>query len=257
MDAFKTCVVSLMLLFVSAVASADPRSPLQTGSSVTSAVAPDVWLGRLAGRYTVEGLVSAVDVRLVEVVAREGCAYCVTAWGTADCIRIGTGPGVQCVLDVRWEEMYEIVQPAAELPGPGEPPPPMGGSYELPGGVPHLSPAMMLFGLDPEKQAILHLVVNNKSLSEGGPGFVAGNRATFKTTCVNGPRLMAAMKPPPKPPAPPDYDVVWHTCERIVRIDAKADANVVFLMVELAINDDPFTLINLTLRRVPGRETGG
>jgi hypothetical protein len=243
MDAFRTCLVALTLLTAPDTASTDPRMPPQGGGNIVPTVAPEDWLGQLPGIYRVEGLVN--------VVAREECAYCVAATGTADCIRIGQGSGVQCVFNVRWEETHEFVQPAAELPQPGEPVPPAAGAYELPGGVPYLSPAVMLFGRDPGQHAILHLAVNNKGLSEGGPGFVAGNRATFRTACVNGPRVMGAMKPPPKPPQPPKYEVAWRTCDRIVRIDAKPGANVVFITIELAINDDPFTLINLTLRRMP------
>jgi hypothetical protein len=248
MDAFRTCLVALTLLMAPGAASTDPRTPPQGGGIVAPTVDPDVWLGQLPGNYRVEGLVN--------VVARDDCANCVTARGTADCIRIGPGSGVQCVFDVRWEEMYELVQPTAELPQPGEPMPPAPGAYELPGGVPYLSPAMMIFGLDPGKQAIMHLAVNNKGLAEGGPGFVAGNRASFKTACVNGAKVMGAMKPPPKPPQPPEYEIAWRTCDRIVRIDAKPGANVVFIMIELAINDDPFTQINLTMRRMPAVDAG-
>ena len=53
---------------------------------------------------------------------------------------------------------------------------------------------MLLFGLDPAQSAIHHLMVDNKGLPEGGPGSNTGNRATFKTTCVNAPILLSTMR---------------------------------------------------------------
>jgi hypothetical protein len=250
------------MLFGSALAVAGPREAIRVdGESVRPVTEPaeiGAWMNRLVGRFVIEGMINAGagESNAEGDSAGVDCAFCKAVKGTADCIRIGTGPGVQCMLDAKWEDMYEVVQPITELPEPREPIPPPAGAYELPGGVSYLSPAMMLFGLDPGKGAIAHLVVNNKGLPEGGPGFVIGNRASFKTSCVNAASMLAAMKPPPKPPQPPDYEIAWQTCDRVVHIDASPDAKPLFMMIEININQDPFTLITLSLRRMPSDAVG-
>lgn len=60
----------------------------------------------------------------------------------------------------------------------------------VPGAVSYLNPAMALFGLDSRNSAINYLLVDNKGLPEGGLGRNTGNRATFRTRCVNQPGVL-------------------------------------------------------------------
>ncbi len=200
----------------------------------------DVWLKRLVGRYQFEGLVEVVkteDHRCGQLPPDPANSnppppaepWCSSIKGKGDCIAIGTGAGVQCVLNVTWQDLYDVNMDDGKV-------------YNLPGGVSYLDPAMLLFGLDPGKSGINYLLVDNKGLPEGGLGFVAGNRATFKTPCVNGPALLGAMKPL-DPPA--------RTCDRTIYIDAKPDAKLVFMSIDIDINEEPFTRYVMSLRRVP------
>lgn len=195
----------------------DPAGPPTEG---------DVWLKRLVGSYDVDGMVN--------VVAKGGCgeegAYCETVRGKGDCIGIGSGPGVQCILQLAWPDMYEIVFPPEEDAG----------TYNLPGGVSNLGPAMALFGLDPGKSAVHYMLVDQKGLSEGGLGLNTGSRMTFRSPCVNWPTLLNAMRPISPMP---------HSCERIMRIEARAEGRVVFLSMDIEIDDEPFTRYEMTLRR--------
>lgn len=209
-------------LLASAAATAKPHEIPEWRDPSGPPTAADVWLRRLAGGYQVEGL--------VEVRGKGGCpAYCGGIKGKADCVAIGTGPGVQCVLNLAWTDIYETDYEA-------------GGIFNVPGGVSYLDPAMMLFGLDPGENAIRYLLVDNKGLPEGGPGSNAGNRATFRTTCVNAPALFSAMNPDGEP---------YRTCDRTIRFEAKPDASIVYLWIDIDINDNNFTSFMLSLRRTP------
>jgi hypothetical protein len=152
---------------------------------------------------------------------------------------------VQCILDVAWQDFYEVITPSDDVSSTG----PGSGIYSLPGGVTTLSPAMALFGLDPAESGIKYLLVDQKGLPEGGPGAIRGNRATFKTTCVNGPELFSRMKPPPRPPDPPRLEGPPRTCERILRLDAKPDASLMHWSMDIEINGEPWTRYEMTLRR--------
>jgi hypothetical protein len=103
---------------------------------------------------------------------------------------------------------------------------------------------MALFGIDPGKAGINYLLVDNKGLPEGGIGFLAGDRATFKAACVNAAILFNSMKPPPRDRESP------HVCERILRIDAKPDGKLVFMSFDIEINGDHWTRYEMSLRRV-------
>jgi len=215
----------------------DPAGPPTEG---------DVWLKRLVGRYRIEGMVHVVakgpcgqlppDPAQSENPPPPPPVYCESVKGMADCVAIGSGPGVQCILQINWPDMYETVYPPEDDVG----------VFNLPGGVANLAPAMALFGLDPGKSALNYLLVDQKGLSEGGEGFNSGSRMVFRTPCVNWPTLRNAMRP-----ASP----VHRTCERIMRIDARSDAKALFLSVDFEIDEDPFTRYDLTLRRVPQAQT--
>jgi hypothetical protein len=166
---------------------------------------PGVWLGRLVGKFRFEGVV--------------GPAEGAPASGTGDCVAIGTGPGVQCILNVTWIDAY----PTSSL----NPPPP--------GAVSYLDPAVILFGLDPGSSRIRNLVVDNKGLPEHGTGVVKGNVARFTSHCVNEPIA----------------------CERIIGIEARPDARILYMWIEFRnkFTHETGGYIELSLRRVAQNES--
>jgi hypothetical protein len=241
-------------MLIAGGAHAQPR-PVVTSlsasdaSPVTDPAAIAAWLRRLVGRYRFEGMVQ-VDYTEQGTDPEYGCVdpetgnprpFCKSIQGKGDCVAVGTGPGVQCVLAVEWQDIYEVLYPEDLVPG--EPAPPVG-AFNLPGGVSYLDPAMALFGLDPGKSGINYLLVDNKGLPEGGLGFLAGDRATFKASCVNAAILFNGMKPPPRGREPP------HICERTLRIDAKPEGKLVFMTIDIEINGDRWTRYDMSLRHV-------
>lgn len=262
--ALRTATLALVLLLTfmlpgTQVAQAQPRAAQQAGEEAIPPAEKDVWLRRLVGYYVVEGMVEVVypgygcvpDPELpgAEKPPPYATPYCKPVKGHGDCIGIGSGPGVQCVLDMPWQDLFEIVYPPEELK-PDERPPPTG-VYNLPGGVSNLSPAMALFGLDPGNAAIHYMLVDNKGLPESAMGTITGNRANFRTPCVNSAALLGAMKPPPIPSQPPLYRSPPRTCEKTIRIEAKPDAQQVYMTVDFDINDEPWTRYTLTMKRQP------
>lgn len=240
-------------LFASAQAFAEPRATQTTGQESGPSTPPDEWLRRLVGKYRFDGL--------VHVMARGDCGplppdpatqdqmseappepYCRSIKGSGDCIALGNGPGVHCVLNVFWQDMYELVLQKSEEGAESVDNSPTG-NFELPGGVAYLDPSMALFGLDPGNSEINYLVVDNKGMPEGGPGRVSGNRATFRTTCVNAPALLGAMKPEEF------NDRMPGSCKRILHFDARQDSKVVLVTMDIEINDDVFTRATMTMRR--------
>jgi hypothetical protein len=219
-------------LLLAGAANADPRGAVTMGGEPVPDTPLDVFLGRLPDKYKFEGSVAGGPG---------------TEWvsGTADCVVIGAGPGVQCIFNVTWQEIWDI-----RMPGEGLDSGPVG-VFEVPGGIPYLDPAMALFGLEPGKNAISHLLVNNKGMPEGGPGAVKGNRLTFRTECVNAATLLAAMVPEPVNNRLPD------SCKRIVHMEAKPDSKVMWWNIDIEINDEPYTRFVLTLRRQPREEQDG
>jgi hypothetical protein len=230
----------------------NPRTPPRSSYSMTPDAPMEVWLPRLAGSYRFEGAVEVVYDHPDFV--GHGCGwlptdpaeseslpsallvpYCSSVKGAGDCVAIGNGPGLQCILDVSWDNF-------GLLPG----------GDVLAGGVSYLGPAMQLFGVDPGKLAISHLLVDSKGLSEGGAGVIKGNKAIFKTPCVDSPSILADMPPltdAGRRPQPPYYHTAWLTCDRTVRIDAAPDAKVLHMSIDIHLNSELFTRIEMTMRR--------
>jgi hypothetical protein len=242
-------------LLAPADASAAPRETAPEWKDTVGPPAPmDVWLRRLVGKYEFDGMVEVVyyeDHRCAPLPPDPNSQdapppfvpYCSAIKGKGDCVGIGTGPGVQCVLNVSWEDLYEVISPTSNTDGSVNTDPV--GVFNLPGGVSNLNPAMSLFGMDPGKQGINLLLVDNKGLPEGTMGVITGNRATFKTPCVNSPVLINAMKPQkvPKDERP------LQTCDKVIYIDAKPDAKLLFLSIDFRINDEVFTRYSMSMRR--------
>jgi hypothetical protein len=177
-------LAGFLILVVAGEAAAQPRSEqpapkFEALLPVTDTEAIGAWLKRLVGRFEWEGSICCGPDGPERVK------------GSSDCISIGEGPGVQCILNVTWVDQYALN-------------PKLNEDNVM---ISYLDPAMELFGLDPLNSAISHLVVNNKGMPEGGLGFVKGNTATFKTPCVNA----------------------QAGCYRVVVIEARPDSKVMWV----------------------------
>jgi len=263
--------MACVVLLAAGAAGANPRNgnarpPREPARPVTEAAEIGAWLQRLAGRYRFEGMVEVRTRATVteeppeaagaepgslaaEIMVRERLAsgqsdvFDVTpVQGMGDCITIGTGPGVQCVLQVNWKEMREVVTPSTTE---------RGGVFNVPGGVSNLVPAMVMYGLDPGQAVVRYLQVDSAGLAEGAAGSVVGNTATFRTPCTNAARILDSLRPPPvrqpgslTPPPPPK------TCDRITRIEARQNSRTLYMWIDYALDGKPKTTYSLTLRRV-------
>lgn len=160
------------------------------------------WLRRLLGQYTYAGYVDLggkgepEDRRTVK--------------GSGYCIGFGLAPGVQCELHVSWPEMR----------GPdGE---------EVMGGVSTFTPAMILYGLEPDEIGIRYLQVDSKGLAEGGTGLVTGDTAAFRTPCADVPT----------------------GCQRVVRITAKSDSQLVDMQIDTELDYQLATRYRFQMTRI-------
>lgn len=239
----------LVLLFDVRPAAAAGSNPRDTKRDVSHVVPEPMtetwqiaaWMRRLAGHYRVDGSVfmlprtfefRGTDGELREIEFQQRL---ISAKGAADCKAVGTGPGMQCILNVGWLDEFETIMD-----------PDMGpvGVWNLPGGVAYLNPSMMLVGLDPPNKGVRFQLVDSKGLPEGGSGSVAGNRMTLRAPCVNAPKLFGSMNYAAKfSDRPPQ------TCERIIYIDAKPEASLLNLNIEIELNEELVTQTWLTLRR--------
>jgi hypothetical protein len=251
-SAIRVITMAGVALLASDGAGAEPRAPPRMEFVPTPDAPMDVWLRRLVGSYGFEGSVEVVYDHPDYV--EHGCGplppdpaesesipqppiipYCSDVKGAGECIAIGKGPGLQCILDVAWRNF-------GYLPG----------GDVLAGGVSYLGPAMELFGMDPGKLVISHLLVDNRGLPEGGEGVIKGNKATFRTPCANAAEVLEAMPPLVESgirPQPPYYHTAWRTCDRVVRIDAAPDARVLHMSIDINLNGELFTRIVMTMRR--------
>jgi hypothetical protein len=125
-------------------------------------------------------------------------------------VGFGVAPGVQCEINVKWPQ----------VPGPH--------GQEVVSGVSDLTPAMILYAMEPDDLGIRYLQVNSKGLAEGATGYIAGDTATFKTPCVN---------------APPG-------CQRITRITAESGSEVVDMQIDTELDYKLAARFNFRMRRV-------
>lgn len=212
---------------------------------------PDLWLDRLKGRYRVDGMVEVVvahpdyeNLRCAPLPPAPGednpppppRPLCEGISGMVDCVAVGDGTGVQCILNAKWEDLYEIVME----PPPGE----KAGAFEVPGGVSNLAPSMALFGLEPYGEGIRFMLVDAKGLAEGSSSGVRGDRTSFRTPCVNTPALISKMRLETLEDRP------LKTCERNIRIDARPGGKVVNFSIDIEINEVLFTRQEIQLWRV-------
>jgi hypothetical protein len=223
-------LLSCLLLSLCNPAQAQPRNSTEAGGKMTPDAEPDAWLRRLAGRYEVDGAIAPAftseDVgsgdnqeegESVEEESVESSIFTPRGFrGKVDCVAIGSGPGVQCMLNIMWIE---------EVGPHGEPVP-----------VSYLDPSMMLLGLDPQRSEIKMLLVDNHGMVEGGAGRIGGNMAVFMVPCTNA-----------RVDNTPDAN-----CERVTRFDAKPNSRLVHAWIDIrdtATHDLHGPQIVMTLRR--------
>jgi hypothetical protein len=204
---------------------AEPKVSLEAFVPVTEPAAMAEWLKRLAGRYTVDGMVHVVQQGdcgnlppdpAVETPPAPPEPPCQPIKGKADCVGVGTGPGVHCILNAMWLDIFNTDFENGTM-------------TDLPGGVSYLDPSMILFGLDPGQAAVNYMLVDSKGLPEGTIGSIVGHKATFTTQCVN----------------------IGPTCERVLRVEAREGASLIYLSIDIrdTVAKDPITSIVMTLRR--------
>jgi hypothetical protein len=102
----------------------------------------------------------------------------------------------------------------------------------------YLDPAMELYGLEPGTLTMSRLLVNNKGLAENGRGSIKGYTAKFKSPCVTTEVSQTAVE-----------------CYRIVRIEAKPDARLLYVWFGIQLEPAAEnTYAVMTLRRVTPEE---
>src|SRR5512147_1103009 len=113
-----SAIVSCAALLSCSAASAQPHVAAESGAEPIPNADMDVWLRRLVGSYKLDGSANAFACP----------SACSGVKGKVDCTAIGTGPGVQCIMNATWQEYWSMTgQPTL---------------------IDYLDPSMMLFGLD-------------------------------------------------------------------------------------------------------------
>jgi hypothetical protein len=218
-----SCAIALLLLSGTAYAaqSAAPATPAPAAADaaakpldnlaevVVSAEKPTrkaadliAWIRRLLGKYTFEGKVDLGGK------GNPNDRWSVNGGGT--CIGFGVAPGVQCEINVHWPP----------VPGPNAP--------EILSGISDLTPAMILYAMEPDDLGIRYLQVNSKGLAEGSTGTIIGDTATFKTPCVN----------------------VAKGCERTTRITVGSESKIIDMQIDTEVNYELVARFSFKLRRV-------
>ena len=131
----------------------------------------DVWLRRLIGRFSIEGIVKVLEATGAGCLGGI-CNVVEGAKGTGDCIGISTGPGVHCVINVPWPRFFSTRT--------------VGRNAELKWRGPYLEPAMILFGIDPKDLEIRLLLVDGQSRAVEALGSLRGDSVTFRYLCSSG-----------------------------------------------------------------------
>lgn len=164
-----------------------PETPEEKEARRARAAADSVvWLPRLVGRFKYTGVVEFFqtlkpgaraqkefppDKTYADGTCDETCQAdfpnLANAEGKGDCIAIGKGPGVQCMIHVVWNEEWGTYGSAVE------------------GGVSFLGPASILYGLEPNTASIRYLLLNTNGIAEAESGVLNGDtlRWTFDTHC--------------------------------------------------------------------------
>jgi hypothetical protein len=132
--------------------------------------------------------------------------------GSGSCIGFGPAPAVQCEIDVRWT------------------PVPVEDRGKVRGGVSNLRPAQMLFGFESDRFGIRYMLVDSNGIAEAALGYVVDDTLISRAPCVGVPG----------------------NCERVTRIRADSDLQMIDLKIDLVIDYEPALRYHFVMRRVPG-----
>lgn len=172
------------------------------------------WLGRLVGRFRVEGSAEKMASVAIEAGGDTPIAGIQIQRmmdgdisGVADCAAVGTGSGVQCFINAIWPTIEPISGSAMDRM---RAPPPASEQTMV------LRPAVMVLGLNPDSAEIRALMVTDDSMAHTWSGRLEANTLTAHrlTSCfVSQTRgYVAASSPPCFQPleiiAEPDSDLV-------------------------------------------------
>jgi len=159
---------------------------------------PAEWTKRLVGRFRLDGSIHH-EQEIIDHGSRDADPrgpfelWDVSLQGKSDCIDFTEAAGLQCVLNVSWEEIWRLTR-------------------QLPiGSVPDLTPGMLLAGLAPSAApgTIRILEVDKRGLAHPGSVTLGGYTARTELPCVNMPGSQE--------------------CEQIFRITAKPDSKLIFV----------------------------
>jgi hypothetical protein len=159
-----------------------------------------VWVKRLLGRFELAGVIHHVEYVDPD---SGGPPQVMNEWtqgmgGKADCIAFADAPGLQCVINLVWPEVWNEMTGKASL-----------------GGVSDLTPAMVLAGLDPDQDKLRFLMVTRRGFGYPGWSGLSGNSAITRPSCVDLPGVQ--------------------TCEQKVQITAPADARLMQVVVSTKV----------------------
>jgi hypothetical protein len=200
------------------------------------------WLPRLVGRYDLEGVGNFSQLGVYGEITQR------SAEGKADCIAIGDGAGVQCVLHATWLEAW----------GPGGQP--------IEGGVPFLGPAAILFGFDPNASVIRYLLLTTDGIAEAETGTLHGNtlRFYFETHCESDARFSLTSDSEGNPVSDTLPDNPGNRCRRVMGIYAPPEAKYLTMTVDIEPWSQrvgtwaahPLTTVSFDMRRPRSAEPG-
>jgi hypothetical protein len=160
----------------------------------------DAWLRKLEGKFRIEG-----------TFYREGDEVNVArASGLEDCVTIGPGAGMHCVINVVWDEDYGADGQGGQT------------------GVSSLAPAMIQYGYDPVTSRVRYLQVDNQSLAEPNESLLRGNTIATRTHCANTPASQV--------------------CERVTRIYIPPDRSYITMTIDMERTYARVSSLQLDLR---------
>jgi hypothetical protein len=123
---------------------------------------------------------------------------------------------VHCTVNVLWDEVHGL---------DGE---------EVPGGISTLSPAMIQYGLDPDRLGVRFMQVDSRGIAERGNGYLFSDTLTTTTPCVGIPE-----------------------CQRTTKINAHPDGNFIETTIDIETGGRLVARYFLVMtRRTPMEEAG-
>jgi hypothetical protein len=176
----------------------DGRRPVRKPQAILD------WMARLVGQFTIAGKVDLHGHSEPDHLDLQG---------RSTCVGLGPGPAVQCELSIHWPEARGH---------DGE---------KIAGGVSNLDPAMMIFGFEPNRIGIRHMLVGNDGIADGAMGYLlSGDTLVTRAKCGG----------------------IAGACEQVVRVTAEPDAQTVRMQIEVHIDLRKAVTIGFVMRRVPG-----